>query len=235
MEEIARKLAVFALPVLFGITFHEVAHGYAAKIMGDDTAEKVGRLSLNPLRHVDLVGTIVLPVVLLVLGSGIVFGYAKPVPVNPSRFRNVKKGMVRVAAAGPGANLVMAVISGLLFRLIANFFPGVAREIITSGIYASPSDTAGYVLVPLGLMLAISVQFNVLLLLFNLIPIPPLDGGRIVSGLLPPQLEEKFDAVERYGMIILLILLFVDPFGIISRLFGFLMIGLSTFILGIPI
>ncbi|RMG56868.1 MAG: site-2 protease family protein [Deltaproteobacteria bacterium] len=235
MNEIARKLAIFALPVLIGITFHEVAHGLVARSMGDDTAERMGRLSLNPVRHIDPLGTIVLPLLLLVFGSGIIFGYARPVPVNPSRFRNVKRGMVLVSAAGPGSNLAIALLSGLLFRLIAWAFPAVAAKVIRAGIFANPSGGVEFLLVPIALMLAVSVQFNVLLFIFNLIPIPPLDGGRIVAGLLPPGLDARFSAVEKYGMVILLLLLFIDPFGIMSRLFGYLMVGLSTIILGITV
>jgi Zn-dependent protease len=201
MGDLIQTIAIWALPVIFAITLHEAAHGYVAKHFGDLTAYAQGRVSLNPLRHIDMTGTIIVPLVLLLLsklfgGSGIVFGWAKPVPVNFSGLRHPKRDMLWVAAAGPAANLLMALFWALVLKFAINVPEG------------------GYAL-PMGLMGKAGIQINVVLMVLNLLPIPPLDGGRIAVSLLPHCLSHRFSRIEPYGMFILLLLLFSGILGII--------------------
>ena len=191
-----QKIAIYALPVVFAITVHEAAHGYAARHFGDMTAYAAGRISLNPLRHIDPLGTILIPMLTLALG-GILFGWAKPVPVDFSRLRNPKKDMLWVAAAGPGSNLVMAIFWALAMKLSA----GLPESLV----------------LPLSLMGQAGIMINVVLMVLNLLPLPPLDGGRIAVSLLPHHLAYRFAAVERYGIVILLMLMFS---GILGRILG---------------
>jgi len=193
---VIQKIAVFALPVLFAITLHEAAHGYVARHFGDLTAFAAGRISLNPLRHIDLVGTIIVPLVSLLLAD-ILFGWAKPVPVNFANLRNPKKDMLWVAAAGPFSNLLMALGWALALKFGAGLAPG------SSGA------------VWLVLSAACGVFVNVILMVLNLLPLPPLDGGRIAVSLLPHRLAWKFAQIERYGFMILIALLFTGVLGII--------------------
>ncbi|HEB77645.1 MAG TPA: site-2 protease family protein, partial [Methylothermaceae bacterium] len=167
MEELtlAQKLAVWVLPILFAITLHEVAHGWVAWLLGDDTAKRFGRLSLNPIYHIDLIGTVAVPLIMLLLG-GFIFGWAKPVPVDYGRLRHPKRDMALVALAGPGSNLCMALGWALLARL------GIWLEM-------------AYVSVPLIYMGAAGIFFNLVLMVLNLLPVPPLDGGRVLVGVLP--------------------------------------------------
>lgn len=193
IEHILFLISVLAVPVLLAITIHEAAHGFVAWRLGDDTAKRLGRLSLNPLRHIDPFGTILLPALLLFLSGGrFVFGFAKPVPVAFGRLNNPKTDMVWVAAAGPGVNLLMALIAALLLNL-APLLPGVM-----AGWLVDFLETA--------------VFFNVLLAVFNMIPIPPLDGGRVAVGLLPLPLAKRWARVERYGIPVVLLCVFVLPF-----------------------
>ncbi|HWN30282.1 MAG TPA: site-2 protease family protein [Burkholderiales bacterium] len=201
MGDLIETIAIWALPVIFAITLHEAAHGYVAKHFGDLTAYAQGRVSLNPLRHIDMTGTIIVPLVLLILsklfgGSGILFGWAKPVPVNFSGLRHPKRDMLWVAAAGPGANLLMALFWALVLKFAINL------------------PESGYAL-PMGLMGKAGIQINVVLMVLNLLPIPPLDGGRIAVSLLPHHLSFRFSRIEPYGMFILLLLLFSGILGII--------------------
>ncbi len=189
-----QKIIIYAPPVIFAITVHEAAHGYAAKYFGDMTAYQAGRISLNPLKHIDPFGTILLPAMTILLG-GILFGWAKPVPVNFSRLRHPKKDMLWVAAAGPASNFVMALFWALVFKL-------------TMG---SPSFMAE----PLSLMAKAGIGINIVLMVLNLLPLPPLDGGRIAVSLLPMHLARPFAQIERFGFIILLVLLFT---GVLSRI-----------------
>ena len=199
MESLIQTLAIYAIPVLLAITLHEAAHGYVARYFGDPTAYLAGRISLNPLRHVDPVGTILVPGAILVAsnligGSAMLFGWAKPVPVDFARLRNPKRDMLWVAAAGPGTNLLMAFGWAALYK-----FAVVAPE----NLYTMPM---------LKMALA-GIQINAVLMLLNLLPIPPLDGGRIAVSLLPHRLAWQFSRLEPYGLAILLVLLFTDILG----------------------
>lgn len=202
MEELVATLAIWALPVILAITLHEAAHGYVARHFGDPTAYLAGRISLNPLRHIDAFGTLILPTIILATssllgGSPILFGWAKPVPVDFSRLRNPKADMLWVAAAGPGANLLMAAAWALLLKL--------GMTMVPENPYATP----------LMRMSDAGIQINSVLMLLNLLPIPPLDGGRIAVSLLPHHLAWKFARLEPFGFPILLLLLFTGLLGAI--------------------
>ena len=192
LDAVIQTIALAAIPVLFAITLHEAAHGYAARHFGDLTAYQQGRISLNPMHHIDPIGTILLPLLTLFVG-GILFGWAKPVPVNFAALRRPKQDMFWVALAGPASNLAMALIWGLMIKL-ALMFPG------------------NYFAEPLIGMSQIGVTINAVLLVLNLLPLPPLDGGRIAISLLPHRQAYKLSKVEPYGMVIL-ILLAVVPVG----------------------
>lgn len=201
MGDIIQGISVFALPVIFAITLHEAAHGYVARHFGDLTAYAQGRISLNPLRHIDPVGTIIVPLALYALfklfgGAGILFGWAKPVPVNFGNLRHPKRDMLWVAAAGPAANFLMALGWGLMFK-IALAFPD------------------NYFALPLKMMAEAGVQINAVLMVLNLLPVPPLDGGRIAVSLLPHRLAYRFAMIEPYGLMILVLLLFSGALGAI--------------------
>ncbi len=192
-----RQIAISAIPILIAITFHEVAHGYVANRLGDPTAKMLGRLTLNPLAHVDLVGTIILPIAMLILSGGrFMFGYAKPVPINPNNFKNPHSGMAITAAAGPVCNILLAVISLLLIKFV----------VIPASAFVSP-DTAESVLHPLRLMLISGITMNLVLASFNLIPIPPLDGGRVAVGLLPYSMGRQLARLEPFGFMIVMLLI----------------------------
>lgn len=209
------RLSVEALPLVLAITFHEAAHGYVALRKGDPTAQMLGRVTLNPLAHIDPVGTILLPAVLILSGSPFLFGWAKPVPVNFRLLRDQKRDPIYVASAGVVTNLALAAISGVIFRIIGMVDPVVIQKTFYQGIAAQPLNSLQMVLVPLALMCVASIKWNVLLAIFNLIPIPPLDGGRIAVGLLPYGPSQALASVERYGMLIIIVLFMFDPFGII--------------------
>ena len=199
MDSLISALAIWALPVLLAITLHEAAHGYVARYFGDPTADQAGRITLNPLRHIDPVCTLLVPASILALSSlfgagGILFGWAKPVPVNFSRLRNPKADMLWVAAAGPFTNLIMALGWAILFRIALVGEPGA------------------YTL-PLLKMADAGMQINAVLMVLNLLPLPPLDGGRIAVILLPHHLAWRFARLEPYGFPILLVLLFTGVLG----------------------
>ena len=198
---LVQTVAIYALPVLLAITLHEAAHGYVARHFGDLTAYAQGRVSLNPARHIDLVGTIIVPVLILVLskfagGAGMLFGWAKPVPVNYSALRRPRQHMMWVAAAGPAANLAMALAWAAVFK---------AADVLP----------ATYFTQPMLLMAKAGIEVNVILMLLNLLPILPLDGGRIVAGLLPSGLAGRYAKLEPWGFPILLVLLFTSALGVI--------------------
>jgi Zn-dependent protease len=200
-EPIVRIIAIYALPVLFAITLHEAAHGYVARHFGDMTAYAQGRISLNPARHIDLVGTIIIPIAILVLsklagGAGLLFGWAKPVPVNYSALRRPRQNMLWVAAAGPAANLVMACAWAAFYK---------ATDLLP----------ANYFTEPLLLMSKAGMEVNVVLMLLNLLPILPLDGGRIVASLLPARMAWGYAKTEPWGFPILLLLMFTSVLGVI--------------------
>jgi Zn-dependent protease len=189
-------ISVLIVPVLFGIIVHEVAHGWVAKHLGDPTAQRLGRLTLNPIKHIDPVGTILIPALLVLFRTGFVFGWAKPVPVTWENLKHPKRDMAIVAAAGPAANLVMALIWALVTKL-SLYLPDAAAS------FSEPLRYMG-----LGGILA-----NVLLMAFNLLPLPPLDGGRVAVGLLPGPMAYRLSRVEPYGFIILLVLMMTNILG----------------------
>jgi Zn-dependent protease len=193
--QLIQTIAIAAIPILFAITLHEAAHGYVARHFGDMTAYQQGRISLNPLRHIDPVGTILFPLLTLWLG-GILFGWAKPVPVNFAALRNPKQDMLWVAIAGPASNLAMA-LGWALFYKLAWLFPG------------------SYFAEPLLNMAQIGIQINVVLMVLNLLPLPPLDGGRVAISLLPHRQAYQLAKIEPYGLFILIFLVISNLLGLI--------------------
>jgi Zn-dependent protease len=196
---IVQQLAVAVIPVLFAITLHEVAHGWAARQLGDRTAEMLGRLTLNPLKHIDPIGTVVVPAAMLMLG-GFLFGWAKPVPIGVRNLKNPRRDMVLVAAAGPASNVAMALGWAFFAKLV---------------LMLNPGEGAGQYFLA---MAQVGVFINVILAVFNMVPLPPLDGGRVVTGLLPPAQGAAFARLEPWGLPIVVVLLvtgvlwrFLDP------------------------
>lgn len=186
---VIQQVAVWALPVLFAITVHEVAHGWVARQLGDPTAMMLGRLTLNPFKHIDPIGTVLVPLALIALG-GVIFGWAKPVPITAENLRHPKRDMALVAAAGPVSNLVMAILWALIMKAALML----------------PDGLRGLTL-PLTYMGWAGININVLLMVLNLLPVPPLDGSRVVAGFLPDRLAWKYSRIENYGLIILLLLM----------------------------
>lgn len=187
------SISVWALPLLFAITLHEAAHAWTAWKLGDNTAKKLGRVSFNPLTHIDPFGTVILPLILLVSGSGFMFGYAKPVPVNFNQLNNPRRDGVLVALAGPGANIFLLIMAALLLNIVAlipDFMSDWFRQNMINMII-----------------------INAILAVFNMLPIPPLDGGRVAVGILPYPLARPLSRLEPYGMLIILMALFIIPIG----------------------
>lgn len=217
-SELIRAVSIFAIPVLFAITLHEAAHGYVARHFGDTTAAALGRISLNPMRHIDPMGTLLIPILLLaVSGGSLLFGWAKPVPVNFGALRRPKQDMLWVAAAGPAANLLQALLWGVVLR--AGLWMGADANPLglPEGLHA--------LAVPMVLMGAAGIFVNLALMVLNLLPLPPLDGGRIMVSLLPGRLAWQFAQVERWGFLILVILLAT---GVLGRLMWPLVAGSAS-------
>ena len=191
MESIIQTITVYAIPVLFAITVHEAAHGYVARLFGDNTAFVAGRITLNPLKHIDPIGTILVPLVMVTL-SGFMFGWAKPVPVNFGQLRKPKRDMIWVAAAGPGVNLLMAIL-WLLFAKAVVFLN------MQEAFFLLVADAG--------------IKVNLMLMALNLLPLPPLDGGRILVGVLPRRIAWQVARIEPYGFVILMVLLFTNTLG----------------------
>jgi len=189
-----QKLIIAAIPILVAITFHEVAHGFVANKLGDPTAKMMGRLTLNPIAHIDPIGTIIVPVMLFILSNGaFIFGTAKPVPVNFYNLKRPRRDTALVSAAGPATNIMIAFISILLYILIQVIFP--------------PSSSSTFnqkIMTPLVMMIQYSISFNIFIAAFNLFPVPPLDGGRIATSLLPTKYAYHFSKLEPYGILIVL-------------------------------
>ena len=213
IDGIIRGISIWALPVLLAIILHEVAHGWVADKLGDDTARWMGRLTLNPIKHIDPIGTILIPVVLLVIGSPFLFGYAKPVPVNFRKLRRPKQDMIWVALAGPVTNLLLALVSALLLMLVAHL-----------------PASANWVAQPLALMCQASIIINMVLCIFNLLPVPPLDGGRVAVGLLPGPAAYQLSRLEPFGFMIVVLLLVS---GVLQNVIGPLVMGSAMFLIGL--
>ena len=212
MTETIIEASVWVLPLVFAITFHEAAHGFVAWRLGDDTAFRMGRVTFNPLKHIDLFGTIIIPALLISSPSPFVFGYAKPVPVNFRALKRPRRDMVLVALAGPGTNIALAVISALLMH-IANLVPG------ETGVWLIKT-------------LLTSVWLNLMLAVFNMLPLPPLDGGRVAVGLLPREFAMPLARLERYGIFILIGVIFLLPS--VPAKMG-LEVNMLAWVIGVPV
>lgn len=212
MPDFLYTMSVWAIPLIVAITFHEAAHGWVADRLGDDTARRLGRVTLNPLRHIDRFGTLILPILLLVMRAPFIFGYAKPVPVNFARLGNPKRDMIWVALAGPAMNIALAIAAGLLLH---------ATSLLPQSVSLWAEDNLVNMMI-----------INVVLAVFNMLPLLPLDGGRVLTGLLPTPLAIRFARLERYGMLLLLGLLFIVP--TVGSFLGFPFSPLA-YIMGPPI
>jgi Zn-dependent protease len=215
------QIAVWLVPLVIAIVFHEVAHGLVAKRLGDPTAQEKGRLTLNPIRHVDLFGTVILPM-LLAISHAPVFGWAKPVPVDYSRLKNPRRDMVLVALAGPGTNLLLALLGAALLAGTIFFSDGAGT--VVSTIVAA--NALNFVLI------------NIFLAVFNLLPVPPFDGGHVVEGLLPPPLAEDFRRIGRYSLLVFVVLLLVLPAvspqaDVVARIVSPIVDAITRLLLGI--
>lgn len=205
-----QKIAIFAIPVIFAITVHEAAHGLVASYFGDQTARLSGRLTLNPIKHIDPIGTVALPLILLAFG-GLIIGWAKPVPVEWRNLRNPRQDMAWVAIAGPGANLIMMLLWAVIAKMAISFetfFQGFAQ--------------------PMLYMAMAGVTINIVLMVLNLLPVPPLDGSRVVSSLLPPRMAAKYNRLEPYGLIIVILLLLT---GVLSWILWPIISGVQSLLL----
>jgi len=215
IEGIIRGISIWALPVVIAVVLHEVAHGWVADKLGDDTARWMGRLTLNPIKHIDPIGTVLIPIVLLVVGSPFLFGYAKPVPINFRKLGNPKRDMIWVAAAGPATNLLLAIASTLLLWLAIHLPPALS-----------------WVAAPLAMMSQASIIINMVLCIFNLLPLPPLDGGRVAVGLLPGPAAYQLSRLEPYGFLIIVLLLAA---GLLQSVIGPLVMGSVNILLNLVI
>ena len=207
-----QTLLIWIIPILFAITLHEAAHGWVASKFGDHTARMMGRVTLNPVKHIDPVGTILVPAVLLILSTGFIFGWAKPVPINFNALRSPKSGMIWVALAGPGANLIMAIGWLFVFFLAIKMNIPILQRMADAGIL-----------------------INILLAVFNLLPIPPLDGSRVISALLPNPLAYRYNQLEQYGLFILIGLMYFGGFTKIVKPMVELVLSWFTYVLQVLI
>lgn len=215
VAQFIQAVSLYAVPAIFAITLHEAAHGYAARYFGDPTAYQAGRISLNPVRHIDPIGTLLIPAVILFASGGkFAFGWAKPVPVNFARLRNPKRDMLWVAAAGPAANLFMVILWALVIKALA---------ILPHNYFSEPAF----------LMAQGGIIINLVLMVLNLFPLPPLDGGRIAVSLLPHHLAYQFARIEPYGMMILVVLLVTGVLGTIMWPVIALFLAILKFLFGI--
>ncbi|MFQ5581445.1 MAG: site-2 protease family protein [Mariprofundaceae bacterium] len=212
INAIVQGISIWAIPVVLAVVLHEVAHGWVADKLGDDTARWLGRLTLNPIKHIDPVGTVLIPVLLIAVGSPFLFGYAKPVPINWRKLRNPKRDMIWVALAGPVTNLLLALASAVLLAVAASMPPDL--------IWMSK---------PLALMCQASIIINLVLCIFNLLPLPPLDGGRVAVGLLPGPAAYQLSRLEPFGFLIIVALLLM---GILQKVIGPLIFGGSHLLIG---
>lgn len=215
---LVERIAIWLIPVMFAIIIHEIAHGWAALHLGDTTAKSLGRLSLNPIKHIDPVGSIVVPGLLLLMSTGFVFGWAKPVPINTSRLNNPRRDMMIVAIAGPFSNLLMLLFWAFLFK--------------TGLLIDAGEGTTGFVMIHMG---AAGIFINAVLMMLNLLPIPPLDGSRVVEGLLPLPWAIRYNQFGRYGLLVLMALMFTGLLGtVLWPLISVAIVG-STFAANLPI
>ncbi|ATX81536.1 Zn-dependent protease (includes SpoIVFB) [Mariprofundus ferrinatatus] len=213
IDGIIQKISIWALPVLLAIILHEVAHGWVAEKLGDNTARWMGRITLNPLKHIDPVGTVLIPLGLVIMGSPFLFGYAKPVPIDFRKLNNPKRDMVWVALAGPATNLILALLSTLILALVVQL-----------------PHSLFWVIEPLALMCQASIIINMVLCIFNLLPLPPLDGGRIAVGLLPGPMAWQLSRIEPYGFLIVIVLLVL---GVLQSVIGPLIMGSSFWLINL--
>lgn len=211
ITQILHTLSYMALPLMLAMVLHEYAHGWVANRLGDPTAEMEGRLTLNPLAHVDPYGTVLMPLICLLFPTGIFFGWAKPVPINPARLYKPRRDMALVAAAGPAMNFVLAIASALLLSALFYIDPTLAAYWPPQPGLPPREDLLGMILLPLAAMALYSLFINILLMAFNLIPIPPLDGGRILTSVLPYRPALAVSQMEPYGMLIIVGLIVLDP------------------------
>lgn len=234
--QLLHSISYKALPLLFAMVLHEYAHGWVANKCGDPTAKMQGRLTMNPLAHIDPFGTIIVPLLCLMLPGSFLLGWAKPVPINPRNMTQPRRDMALVAAAGPGMNLILAVASAILLAILLSIDPSLTSRESSSATQDGETSAATMFLLPIAVMALYSVLVNVFLAVFNLIPIPPLDGGRIMVSLLPPQPALALARLEPYGMMILVGLLVFDrELGVIHTFTSTFASGLSGTILSTAI
>lgn len=214
-----RQLITLAPGLIIGVVFHEYAHGYIAYKSGDNTAKSLGRLTLNPIAHIDLFGSILLPLLLILINSGIIFGYAKPVPINPGYFRNYRKGIRYTSLAGPVTNLIIAFAAGLVYGLFFYIFFKLTNGMLTSGTFGFNAFNL------ISQIFEGAIYINIFLAILNFIPIPPLDGSKILASFLPDEAMFKFLSLGRFGFIFIFIFLFLGGgifWKVISPLFNFI-------------
>lgn len=236
LPQILHTISYMGLPLLLAMVLHEYAHGWVAYRCGDSTAKLQGRLTMNPLAHIDPFGTVILPLLCLAMPGGFILGWAKPVPIDPRCMRQPRRDMALVAAAGPAMNLVLAIGSALLFALLSSIDPTIVGYSPKSEDTSLPDTWHTMLLLPIAVMAVYSVLINVLLMLFNLLPIPPLDGGRILTSLLPTTAAMALRRVEPYGMFILVGLIIFDPqIHLINTITGTLTHSLFNMILSTAI